>query len=262
MNLLPFKNLIKKFLKYFNLSLTKHDFYENLKKNQRVVEDLKILLMLQDGGFKNKISIIKKSNSELRQDFFVLSKLNFKKNGYFVEFGACNGLKFSNTFLLEKEFNWKGILAEPAKYWHDELKKNRKCNIETDCVWKISDSKLSFKESESTLYSTINKLSNNDLHKQIRVKGKTYEVNTISLNDLLEKYKAPKEIDYLSIDTEGSEYEILKSFNFEKYNIKIITCEHNYTDLQEKIFNLLSLKGYQRVQQELSKHDDWYIRLN
>ena len=45
-------------------------------------------------------------------------------------------------------------------------------------------------------------------------------------------------------------------------NIKIITCEHNYTESRSKIFQLLSIKGYQRVFQELSKHDDWYIKLN
>ena len=96
----------------------------------------------------------------------------------------------------------------------------------------------------------------------MRKKGKIYEVSTISLNDLLEKYKAPKDIDYLSIDTEGSEYEVLQNFDFEKYNIKIITCEHNYTEIRSKLFNLLTKKGYKRVHQELSKHDDWYIKSN
>ena len=48
----------------------------------------------------------------------VLDQLNFKKNGFFVEFGAGNGEKFSNTFLLEKNFNWNGILAEPCKSFH------------------------------------------------------------------------------------------------------------------------------------------------
>ena len=112
------------------------------------------------------------------------------------------------------------------------------------------------------MYSTIKNLSNKDLHKDLRKKGSTYEVNTISLDDLLKKYKAPKNIDYLSIDTEGSEYDILQSFDFDKYNIKIITCEHNYTEFRSKIFQLLTTKGYKRVYQELSKHDDWYIKLN
>ena len=74
---------------------------------------------------KKKKTFIDISNSELKQDFFVLNTLNFKKGGYFVEFGSCNGLEFSNTLLLEKKFGWNGILAEPARYWHNELKKSK-----------------------------------------------------------------------------------------------------------------------------------------
>ena len=50
-------------------------------------------------------------------------------------------------------------------------------------------------------------------------KGKKYRIKTISLEDLLLKYNAPVVIDYLSMDTEGSEYEILSAFNFDKYKI-------------------------------------------
>ena len=255
-------NIFKSFLRLFNLSITKHDFYEKLKKNQKDLENFKILVALDQTDIKKKKTLIDISNSELKQDFFVLNTLNFKKDGYFVEFGSCDGLEFSNTLLLEKKFGWNGILAEPARYWHNELKKNRNCNIETNCVWKESGAKITFKETKLTLYSTIKNLSNKDLHKDLRKKGRTYEVNTISLDDLLKKYKAPKNIDYLSIDTEGSEYDILQSFDFDKYNIRIITCEHNYTEFRSKIFQLLTTKGYKRVYQELSKHDDLYIKLN
>jgi hypothetical protein len=67
-------------------------------------------------------------------------------------------------------------------------------------------------------------------------------------------------IDYLSIDTEGSEYEILSHFDFEKYHFKIITCEHNFTPARERIFSLLTKNGYARKCENLSKIDDWYVR--
>ena len=98
-----------------------------------------------------------------------------------------------------------------------------------------------------------------DFHAQRRKQGKRYQVKIISLEDLLGKYDAPSVIDYLSIDTEGSEFEILSSFNFEKYKFKIITCEHNFTSNREKIYSLLTEKGYVRKHTEISKFDDWFV---
>ena len=68
--------------------------------------------------------------------------------------------------------------------------------------------------------------------------GRKYKVPTISLLDLLDIHNAPKFIDYLSIDTEGSEYEILNAFDFNKYKFRVITCEHNFTPMREKIYKL------------------------
>jgi len=86
-----------------------------------------------------------------------------------------------------------------------------------------------------------------------------YDVTTLSLVDMLDKYNAPKHIDYLSIDTEGSEFDILSAFDWDKYKIDVITCEHNFTAYRQKIYDLLIDKGYERVLPELSKFDDWYI---
>ncbi len=208
---------------------------------------------------KNTIDFLAKSPSQLSQDLFVLNILDFKKNGFFVEFGATNGVNLSNTYTLEKFYGWKGILAEPAKCWHKELSDNRSAFIEKQCVWAESNQKLVFNETVDPELSTIDNFSDGDLHSLSRKKSNTYEVNTITLNNLLEKYNAPDEMDYLSIDTEGSEYQILSRFNFNKYRFKVITVEHNYTTDREKIYQLLTANGYLRVNLELSRFDDWYI---
>jgi FkbM family methyltransferase len=200
-----------------------------------------------------------KSKAQLGQDMFVLAELGFKKDGYFVEFGATNGVDLNNTYLLEKEMGWKGILAEPARVWHDALKANRNCHISFDCIWSQSHEELEFNEVNAAELSTINNFSGNDEHAKTRETGNTYNVYTISLLDLLKKYNAPKEIDYLSIDTEGSEFDILNAFDFDAYKIKVITCEHNFTPMREEIYKLLTSKGYKRKHTEFSRFDDWYV---
>ena len=84
------------------------------------------------------IKYSKISRSQLGQDLFVLDRLNFANKGFFVEFGVCDGIKLSNTFLLEKEFSWSGIVCEPSVAYQDKLKKNRCCHIESKCVFSES----------------------------------------------------------------------------------------------------------------------------
>ena len=174
-------------MKKFNLKLFRFTTYQRIKvsnflntiKNKRKLD--------------NTIKCLPYFCSQFGQDLFVLNELNFKKNGFFVEFGATNGINGSNTYLLENKFNWRGILAEPAKIFYDELNKNRKCFLETNLVWKNSQSRLLFHEDFAGGLSTIKKFIDHDT--QIRKKNKEYILETISLNDLLVKYNAPKIID-------------------------------------------------------------------
>lgn len=200
------------------------------------------------------------SEAQIFQDLFVLFLTNEKRQGYFVEFGATNGMALSNTFLLERNYGWNGILAEPAKGWHDQLRLNRKCAIDTRCVWSKSGAQLEFNEVAEGELSTIEMFSNADGHSAARKHGEKYVVQTVSLNDLLESYDAPHRIDYLSVDTEGSELAILSNFDFSKYDVRIITVEHNFTPEREKLRTLLQAKGYIRTFESFSQWDDWYIK--
>ena len=92
---------------------------------------------------------------------------------------------------------------------------------------------LEFIETNIPEHSTITKFSLLDKMGHTRKKGNRYKVKTITLNDLFEK-QAPNEIDYLSNDTEGSEFEILENLNHDKYKFNFITCEHMYTNKREK----------------------------
>lgn len=222
-------------------------------------KDFQFLSALKGEGIDKVLHWLPQSKAQLRQDLLALFYTGFRTDGYFVEFGGTDGVHWSNTHLLEKEFGWSGIVGEPARQYHHALKSNRSCHIETDCVWSQTGLSLKFNETKIGYYSTIEQFSSHDNHHAHRTNGTRYRVRTISLMDLLEKYDAPKQIDFLSIDTEGSELEILSAFDFEQYSISIIACEHNYTDKREKIHGLLSKHGYTRIMTEVSQFDDWYI---
>lgn len=205
--------------------------------------------------------------SQMRQDLFVLFVTNMKQNGYFVEFGACDGIELSNTLTLEKDFKWFGILSEPCVFWIDSLKNNRKCSIDERAVWTKNNESLLFNQVQhiQTL-SNIDIINPDDWASPIRNEDRNikYEVKSVTLETMLKEHNAPKIIDYMSIDTEGSEYEIIKDFDFSKYDIKIITIEHNNTGKRGMIYDLLNNNGYKRVLEEDYIHmnqDDWYIKL-
>jgi FkbM family methyltransferase len=201
-----------------------------------------------------------RSNAQLFQDLLVVFLTRGKRNGFFVEFGASDGITLSNTYLLEKELQWSGILAEPARCWHETLERSRNAIVDRRCVWSRSGDSLEFLETEWAEVSTIAELRDRDFNRKHRQAGATYRVETISLNDLLAAYNAPPIIDYLSIDTEGAECSILEAFAFEKYRIHIITVEHNFCEPERsRILQLLTERGYVRLLDSLSRFDDWYI---
>lgn len=205
---------------------------------------------------------LQESHSQIFQDLFVLYILGEKRDGFFCEFGATNGMELSNSLMLESTWDWKGICAEPARGWHPEFRKNRpKTTLETNCVWSVTGETLVFNEVRARALSTIDSFSTEDGHARKRRgrRSNTYEVQTICLTDLFRKYDAPSDLDFLSIDTEGSEYEILQHLDFESYSPKIIAAEHNYTENRELIHSLLKSKGYRRHMTKYSMFDDWYI---
>ncbi len=232
---------------------------EDSRIAKRAIYDLDFLKMIDSNHRGKIVELLPKSYSQQRQDLFVLSQLNFKENGYFVDFGAAGGVHSSNSHLLENCFGWKGILAEAAISWHDELERNRSVHIEKKSVWSKSNETILFNETNPTGLSTIDMFSDSDMHAKSREKGRRYNVETISLLDLLEKYNAPRNINYLSIDTEGSEYQILKDFDFNKYTFDVITCEHNLCEFQNDILNLLTKNGYKKVNNNMCKFEDWYV---
>ena len=123
------KKFIQNFLQVFDLAITSNSNLRRLNSlasKTPAESDLAFLQLFNEVDAGKILQLLPSSKSQLRQDLFVLSELNFKVGGYFVEFGATNGIDLSNTYFLEEKFSWRGILVEPAKIWHQELSENRK----------------------------------------------------------------------------------------------------------------------------------------
>jgi FkbM family methyltransferase len=253
--------LINRILSFIGIRVVKNSTFMTFQKlaAQSGNKELEFLKAMPRHLAEHVLANLPKSHAQLRQDVFALAMLNFKRSGFFVEFGATNGKDRSNTLLLEKDFGWSGILAEPAKSWHKELLENRSCYISKMCVWVESGLEIQFSENSYRELSTISEFANRDSRASNPPSSASYSVPTISLLDLLMQNNAPRIIDFLSIDTEGSEYEILKAFDFSKYRFRTIVCEHNYGPMREKIINLLVSNGYSHVYENISEFDDWYV---
>ena len=200
-----------------------------------------------------------RSRAQILQDLWVCYELDDKHGGFFVEFGATNGAVNSNTWLLEKSYGWTGILSEPNPSWHRELALNRTCLIDHRCVSSASGRMIPFllTDHADPELSGIAEFSSGDHFSEVRSRGQLTEIESISLNDLLSEHRAPEEIDYLSIDTEGSELDILSAFDFSRHIIRLISVEQN-ARTEGPIEDLLRSHSYERVFTEYSQWDGWY----
>jgi FkbM family methyltransferase len=200
------------------------------------------------------------SRSDLLQDLFVLHETGCLRGGVFVEFGAADGMSGSNSCMLEADYGWRGLLVEPARSWHAELARNRQCILDHRCVTDRTGDQVLFRDCAERPLSTIDSYRHADRFGGQRARAKRYDVDTVSLNDLLDQHGL-KQVDYLSVDTEGSELMILTPFDFERFRPRVITVEHGYEPRRRAgLFDLLSARGYRRKYPSLSQIDDWYVR--
>lgn len=153
--------------------------------------------------------------SQSGQDAFVIDYFNNKKNGIFVDIGANNGISFSNTYYLEKDLQWTGICIEPIPKSFQLLVRNRKC-ITINAA--VADKEGIEKFTVANMLSGLSKEYDPRHIKRIEntcQKIEEIDMHCILLNNILQKYNLYY-IDYLSIDTEGNEFKIIKTIDFNK----------------------------------------------
>jgi len=168
--------------------------------------------------------------SEAGQDMLV--KDNFFKNqksGFFLEIGAYDGIEGSNCYHFEKFMNWEGIAIEASPLQFGKLKKNRNCQLMNIAIGS-ENKQVEFCEVVEgfTQMSGINNLNFKDSLERIKKKSKS-KINKINIECKTFEKLVPSDqiIDLISIDIEGNESDVLKTINFDKYQIKVIILENN-----------------------------------
>jgi hypothetical protein len=150
----------------------------------------------------------------------------FKNNdkGFYVDIGCGHPVKNNNTYLLNKK-GWHGINIDLDNENIDlfDIYRPKDLNISTAISDKIGEVDLFFYHSKSALNTIDKKTANYQKAKVSNIK----KIKTNTLNNILNNSKYNNlEIDFLSIDIEGSEFLALKNFDFNKYNPKVIVVEH------------------------------------
>ena len=178
-----------------------------------------------------------------------------KDNGYYVDIGAHDGITFSNTYFFE-QLGWKGICIEPNPVVFTKLSMNRTCEISNHAICERNGTvkflqvghpqgKNEYTEMLSGRASKYDMRHMNRVITESEREGvarKLIDVPASTFDNIVKE----KNIDFLSIDVEGAELDIVNNINFKDYNISVITLENNFKD--QTINEILLTNGYKIFQ--------------
>ncbi|RVB80574.1 MULTISPECIES: FkbM family methyltransferase [unclassified Mesorhizobium] len=202
------------------------------------------------------VELFPKSHGQLLQDIVCSIVHRQKRCGYFVEVGVGDGEKYSNTLMLERDFGWHGVLAEPATMFHDSIRKLRSAVLDARAIGQ-TNGRMLFEQDEK-----IGELSGLVGKSKVRENSSNsrYDVDVINFDEFLEEHRAPDEIDYISIDTEGSELSVINGLSLKNRRIWFFTVEHNFDKGRIRAYEeIFSKFGYRRILPSVSAFDSWYV---
>ena len=164
------------------------------------------------------------------------------QGGFFVEAGATNGVNGSATLYLERELSWKGICVEASPQQYQKIKEYRSCMAENRALWSSSGDFLEFTYYPNRSGHSSVSINNKNEKKLENEEKEIISIESITLTDVLKKFNAPKFVDYLCLDVEGSEARVIERFLADDiYKIRAMSVEGH------ACIHMLSQYGYERV---------------
>lgn len=181
-----------------------------------------------------------------------------KKHGVFVDVGAHDGISISNTYFFESELDWHGICLEPYPEFYEKLAKNRKCVCLPVCAGKetgitkflkIHCPKNPYVEMLSGMLNNYNAAHLKRIEISLKKYGGYSEIIDLpvrTLTDILHEHNIIT-VDFLSIDVEGGELDVILGLDFSQFTIRYILIENNYKNEFKPIQNILEMHGYKKI---------------
>jgi FkbM family methyltransferase len=198
--------------------------------------------------------------SHIGQDRWVHEVFQTKRDGYFLDFGAFDGTTMSNTIFLERALGWQGICVEPNPTYYPTMCSVRKAICINAALLTRSREIVNIVDAHGL--SSLDYLVESDCNAELRksISARTVAIDTINPTELLDRFRTPQIIEYMSLDVEGCEFEILSGMDLDKYRILLMTVEHNHIRAkQDRIRAYLHERGYGVAQ---NKNDDFFFRLD
>jgi hypothetical protein len=196
--------------------------------------------------------------SEYGQDQWVLGLTEGRK-GFFLDTGAGHPIDGSNTEALER-LGWNGICAEPVPEYFHLLKLKRRCHC-FNVVLSDTQGTVEFTLADvATLSGIYNCFTPEAKARNHADSARRVTLETWTMQRLLDEGRAPNLIDYWSLDTEGSEWLLIKSFPWDKYTVFALSIEHNHEEPKRTLIRkFLQDKNYTLIQRSEALYEDYYV---
>jgi hypothetical protein len=226
----------------------------NLK--EFIIDHLPYLYVIHDLIIKHKVFISRKSYAHSEEDLFILKKFKNKK-GFYVDVGCHHPTRLNNCHLLYKN-GWNGINIDISEFSIRLFNLVRRKDINVNMAVSLKQKKVRYYYDKlMSLYISLNK------RKEL---NRFREINSDTLTSIIDKTKyLNKKIDFLSIDAEGKDFEVLRSLNFKKYDPQYICIEIysdkiiNFNIKKNEVYNFLIKKNYKLL---LNKRENFFFKKN
>lgn len=194
-----------------------------------------------------------RSYSQLGADLVAYALHNGKKDGFYVDIGAHNGIEISNTLLFEN-LGWEGFCVEANPNTFRALRQNRKCDCYNLAVFSKNVGTMKMATTSASVLDSLEVNLTDNHRKRMQYEGgrdeglQYVEVQSATFGEIMAHYPHITHIDFMSLDIEGGEFEVLKGIDFEKYTFSLMAIEHNgVKSAIENITALLESKGYKML---------------